>query len=51
MLNIRVMVIPVVIGAAGMVRKVLEVLEKRHEEMGIRERIETIQTTVLLRSV
>ena len=42
----RVTVIPVVFGALGMVPKVLD---KGLKELGIRGRIETIQTTALLR--
>ena len=41
------MVIPVVIGTLGMV---LKDLEKELEELEIRGRIKTIQTTALLRS-
>ena len=42
----RVMAVPVVVGALGMI---LKDLEKRLEELEIRERIKTIQTTALLR--
>ena len=45
--NRKVMVIPVVIGAFGMVPKCLE---KRLEELKISKRVETIQTTVQLKS-
>ena len=45
----RVTVIPVVIGALWTVSKKLD--KKRSEKLEIRGRIETIQTTALLRSV
>ena len=44
--NIRVILIPIVVGALGMVPKNLE---KRLEELEIRGRIETILTIGLLR--
>ena len=44
--NMRVTVIPVVIGALG---TVLKGLERKWEELEIGGRIETTQTTVLLR--
>ena len=46
LLNMKVMVIPIVVGALGMVPKGLE---KRLEEFEIRGRTKTIKTTVLLR--
>ena len=45
--NMRVKMIPIIVGALGMVPKSLE---DRLEEFEIRGRIETIQTTALLRS-
>ena len=45
--NMRVKVIPIVIGALGTIPKGLE---KSLDELEIRGRIETIQTTALLRS-
>ena len=44
--NMNVTVIPIVFGALGTVFKVLE---KRREDLKIRGRLETIQTTALLR--
>ena len=46
--NMRVTVIPIVVGALGTIPKSME---KRPEEQEIREIIETIQTTILPRSV
>ena len=45
--NMRVKVIPIIVGALGTVPINLE---KRLEDLEIRGRIETIQTTALLRS-
>ena len=45
--NMRVKVIPIVVGALGTIPKSLE---KRLEDLEIRGRIETIQTTALLQS-
>ena len=45
--NMKVMVIPIVIGALG---KVSKILKKRLEKLEIKERINTIQTTALFRS-
>ena len=45
--NMRVKVVPIVIGALGTVPKGLE---RSLDELEIRGRIETIQTTALLRS-
>ena len=44
--NMEVKIVPIVIGALGMVPKCLE---KSLSELGIKGRIETIQTTALLR--
>ena len=41
-------VIPIVVGALGLISKCME---KRLEELEIGERIKTIQTTALLKSV
>ena len=45
--NMKVTIIPIVIGALG---TVIEGLSKRLEDWEIRGRMETIQTTTLLRS-
>ena len=46
--NMKVTFIPIVIGALGTVTKELV---KRQEDLEIRGRVETIQTTALMRSV
>ena len=46
--NIKVTIIPIVIGVLG---KVTKLLLMRLEDLVITERVETIQTTTLLRSV